>query len=43
MGLTPGPHFQELLDQVRDAQLNGEISTADDAREMVRKLGERAH
>jgi poly(A) polymerase len=38
LGLTPGPQFQELLEQVRDAQLDGEISTADEAREMVRRL-----
>ena len=38
LGLTPGPQFQELLEQVRDAQLNGEITTADEAREMVRRL-----
>ena len=38
LGLTPGPQFQELLEQVRDAQLNGEISTADEARALVRRL-----
>jgi tRNA nucleotidyltransferase/poly(A) polymerase len=34
-GLEPGPQFAELLEQVRDAQLNGEIHTRDDALAMV--------
>jgi tRNA nucleotidyltransferase/poly(A) polymerase len=34
-GLEPGPPFAELLEQVRDAQLNGEIHTRDDALAMV--------
>jgi poly(A) polymerase len=40
LGLSPGPRFREMLDQVRDAQLNGEIHTRDDALDLVRKLGE---
>lgn len=30
-GLTPGPHFATILDQVRDAQLEGLIDTKDQA------------
>jgi poly(A) polymerase len=30
-GLTPGPNFSQLLEQIRDAQLRGEISTAAEA------------
>lgn len=30
-GLKPGPRFKEILDQVRDAQLNGEIGTREEA------------
>jgi len=32
LGLSPGPRFKELLTMVRDAQLNEEITTADEAR-----------
>jgi poly(A) polymerase len=32
MGFTPGPRFKELLQSVEDAQLNGEISTTEEAR-----------
>lgn len=38
LGLTPGPRFRELLDSVRDAQLNGTIHTTEEARELVRRL-----
>ncbi len=34
-GLSPGPHFSELLERVRDAQLNGEISTRKEALALV--------
>jgi poly(A) polymerase len=37
-GLTPGPHFSDLLDQVRDAQLNGEIKSRDEALAFVDRL-----
>ncbi len=37
-GLTPGPQFAALLEQVRDAQLNGKIHTRDDALAMVDRL-----
>ena len=31
LGLKPGPQFKQLLEEVRDAQLNGELSTAEAA------------
>jgi len=37
MGFTPGPLFNEILRAVEDAQLDGEISTSDEARRLVRK------
>ena len=37
-GLNPGPHFAHLLEQVRDAQLNGEIQTRDQALALVDRL-----
>ena len=33
LGLKPGPGFKPLLDAIRDAQLNGEITTSEAARE----------
>ena len=36
LGLSPGPRFKQLLDTVRDAQLNGEIRTRDEALELIR-------
>ena len=38
LGMQPGPLFKELLDAVRDAQLNGEIETRDEAIELVKRL-----
>jgi len=38
MGLEPGPQFGRLLENVRRAQLNEQISTAREARERVRSL-----
>jgi poly(A) polymerase len=35
MGLSPGPLFSEILRTVEDAQLDGHISTPDEARKMV--------
>jgi len=35
MGLHPGPLFSEILRAVEDAQLDGAISTSDEARRMV--------
>jgi poly(A) polymerase len=37
-GLVPGPQFSDLLDQVRDAQLEGQISTRDEALALVDRL-----
>ena len=34
-GLTPGPHFKELLTKIEDAQLEGTVTTRADALEMV--------
>lgn len=38
LGLTPGPHFREILDQIRDAQLNSVINTTDEALDLARNL-----
>ncbi len=37
LGLQPGPEFKEILETVRDAQLNGEIHTHEEALALVRK------
>ena len=37
-GLSPGPQFRNLLTAVRDAQLNGEITTSAAALELVDRL-----
>jgi tRNA nucleotidyltransferase/poly(A) polymerase len=37
-GLTPGPHFSNLLEQVRDAQLNREINSREEALALVDRL-----
>lgn len=37
MGFSPGPLFSEILRTVEDAQLDGEISTSDEARRLVRE------
>lgn len=37
LGLTPGPLFQEILRQVEEAQLGGELGSRDEALEWVRK------
>ncbi|MGE0376616.1 MAG: CCA tRNA nucleotidyltransferase [Planctomycetaceae bacterium] len=38
LGVTPGPKFKSLLNAVRDAQLNEEITTHDDALDFARRL-----
>jgi tRNA nucleotidyltransferase/poly(A) polymerase len=38
LGLPPGPAFRPLLEAVRDAQLDGEIATRDEALALVRRL-----
>ncbi|HVO67886.1 MAG TPA: HD domain-containing protein [Syntrophales bacterium] len=37
MGFTPGPLFSEIMSSIEDAQLDGEISTSDEARRLVRE------
>jgi poly(A) polymerase len=37
-GLPPGPKFSALLEQVRDAQLNGLVATRDEALALVDRL-----
>jgi tRNA nucleotidyltransferase/poly(A) polymerase len=37
-GLEPGPHFARLLEQVRDAQLSGEIHSQDEAFALIDRL-----
>ncbi len=39
-GLKPGPRFKLLLEDVRDAQLNGEIANAAEALALARRLQE---
>jgi len=38
LGLSPGPRFKELLTAVRDAQLDGEIATREEALALVQRL-----
>jgi poly(A) polymerase len=38
MGIEPGPLYKKLLDTVREAQLDGTISTEKDAMDLVKKL-----
>ncbi len=38
LGMSPGPKFRELLEQVRDAQLNEELRTKDEALALAEKL-----
>jgi poly(A) polymerase len=35
LGFSPGPLFREILNAIEDAQLNGEITTAMEARQLV--------
>lgn len=37
-GLRPGPQFKEVLDRVRDAQLNRQILTSEEAMELATEL-----
>lgn len=37
-GLSPGPRFKALLDQVRDAQLDGKIASRDEALQLLEQL-----
>lgn len=38
LGLQPGPAFRSILETIRDAQLNDQISTPEQAVEMAKKL-----
>jgi poly(A) polymerase len=38
MGLKPGPRLKELLDAVRTAQLNGEVTSAEAAKALLERL-----
>ena len=38
LGLRPGPEFKRLLDEIRDAQLNDEIATHEEALELARTV-----
>ncbi len=40
MGYEPGPLFGEVLERVRDAQLEGEVTTEEEARELARRTAE---
>lgn len=39
LGLRPGPGFRPILEQVYDAQLEGRVTSAEEARELARRLG----
>jgi poly(A) polymerase len=38
LGLKPGPRLKELLDIIRTAQLNGDVTTPDAAQQLLRSL-----
>jgi tRNA nucleotidyltransferase (CCA-adding enzyme) len=38
LGLPPGPRYRELLDAAYEAQLDGRVTTLDEARALVRGL-----
>jgi len=38
LGLPPGPQFKEILTSIRDAQLNEQVTTPDEAIALARKL-----
>jgi len=38
MGYRPGPLFRDVLDRVRDAQLDGELGSPEEARALARQL-----
>jgi poly(A) polymerase len=38
LGLKPGPRLKELLDTIRTAQLNGEVTSTDEARALLERL-----
>jgi len=38
LGLQPGPLYKKILDRLLDARLNGEVSTDEQERQLVRRL-----
>jgi poly(A) polymerase len=42
MGLTPGPLFREILDQVYDAQLEGRATSKEDALSLARRIADQS-
>jgi tRNA nucleotidyltransferase (CCA-adding enzyme) len=38
LGLAPGPHYKQILNRLRDAWLDGEVSSNDDENALVEKL-----
>jgi tRNA nucleotidyltransferase (CCA-adding enzyme) len=38
MGYEPGPQFQEILETIRDAKLDGQLKTADEEKRLIAKL-----
>ena len=38
LGLKPGPKFKEVLESVRDEQLDGKVTTKEEAIEFARRL-----
>jgi tRNA nucleotidyltransferase (CCA-adding enzyme) len=41
MGFTPGPRFTEILESLRDARLNGDVTTVADERALVQQTAQR--
>lgn len=41
MGLSPGPLFKKILDQIREARLNGEVSSVTEERALAMHMAER--
>jgi hypothetical protein len=42
LGLAPGPAYREILDSLRDAQLDGKIATREEALALARQLATKA-
>jgi tRNA nucleotidyltransferase/poly(A) polymerase len=42
LGLTPGPQFRAILDQVRDSQLESLINTPEEALQLARKIADKS-
>jgi hypothetical protein len=41
MGLPPGPLYTKILGELRDARLDGRVSTLDDEKEEVQRINAR--